>query len=59
MQKHIILKTMAEKPLSIMNGVMKMIYNQNYEGCISVEYEGDDDEFEGITSSVRLIKRYL
>jgi sugar phosphate isomerase/epimerase len=39
--------------------VMKMIYNQNYEGCISIEYEGDGDEFEGVTNSVRLIKRYL
>jgi len=27
-----------------------MIYNQNYEGCISVEYEGDGDEFEGVIS---------
>ena len=39
--------------------VMKMIYNQNYEGCISVEYEGDGDEFEGVTSSLKLIKGYL
>jgi len=39
--------------------VMKMIYNHNYEGYISIEYEGDGDELEGVKSSERLIKRYL
>lgn len=39
--------------------VMKMIHNQNFTECISIEYEGDNDELKGVTNSVKLIRQYL
>jgi len=41
------------------NKVMKMLKDNDYRGYISIEFEGESDEFTGVKKSLDLIKNYL
>jgi sugar phosphate isomerase/epimerase len=41
------------------NKVMKMLKDNDYSGYVSIEFEGESDEFTGVKKSLDLIKNYL
>jgi len=41
------------------NKVMKMLKDNDYRGYITIEFEGESDEFTGVKKSLDLIKNYL